>query len=147
MIADKTNLSDLLYSLARDHGDKPALVQRLKSVTYAELPLQVSQLARQMAAEGVQAGDHVGIAHRDSLNVVKAMMAAWMLDAVAVPVDFRLRGDDRARLVADFDLAVLFEDRPMPGQDYASIQWTPEFEEDCARQPSTPLPTQGGTPR
>ncbi|MBY6202845.1 AMP-binding protein [Maritalea mobilis] len=146
MIADKTNLSDLLYSLARDHGDKPALVQRLKSVTYAELPLQVSQLARQMAVEGVHAGDHVGIAQRDSLNVVKAMMAAWMLDAVAVPVDFRLRGEDRARLVADFDLAVLFEDRPMPGQDYASIQWTPEFEEDCARQPSTPLPTQGGNP-
>lgn len=137
-VTSRSTWADTLMALAARHRDRPALVQGARSVTYAGLAADAARLAHALRGRGIGAGDQVGLCLRDGIDGVTALFALWMLDAVAVPVDFRNRADERQRLAQEFDLTCLLEDRDMGGGAYPSLLWDAALTEDCARQPAQP---------
>jgi acyl-CoA synthetase (AMP-forming)/AMP-acid ligase II len=137
-IAAKTSFADIFQGLAMSYGDRPALISGDRMLTFAGLAAEGARWARALQSEGVRPGDQVGLALRDGLETVVAMLALWMLDAVAVPIDFRNRTDERARLAAEFDLTAILEDRDLSGGAYRSLVCGGGWATQVARQPSNP---------
>jgi O-succinylbenzoic acid--CoA ligase len=67
-------------------------------VAYAELHARARAGAAALAARGIRAGDRVGIALPAGVEFAVALHAAWLLGAVAVPVDLRLGAAERAHV-------------------------------------------------
>lgn len=138
----RSTLADTILGLAGRYGDQTALVQGARSVSYAGLAADGARLAHSLRARGVGPGDQVGLCLRDGIDGMTALAALWMLDAVAVPVDFRNRAEERVRLVQEFDLTCMIEDRDIGGGAYPAILWNADLAEDAARQPAVPPETQ-----
>lgn len=141
----RTNLTDLFIALGRQHGDMPALVQGGRSLSYAGLVTEAGRVAHCLKQDGIRPGDQVGLALRDGIGFMCAMIGLWMIDAVAVPIDFRNRTDERVRLCGEFDLARILEDRDSGDGRYRSILWDGNFAERCAAQPAMPPEVTAGT--
>lgn len=135
--ATTTNLADLFHGLAMRYGDRPALVSGDRRLSFRELVPASAQWAGELRDCGIGAGAQVGLALRDGLDTVVLTLALWMLDAVAVPIDFRSRSDERTRLAAEFDLAAVLEDRDLSGGTYASIVCDADRASRVTRQPPT----------
>jgi o-succinylbenzoate---CoA ligase len=84
-----------LLRAARRHPDRPAI----NALTYAQLLAEVDGTARRLAGRGVRPGDRVGIALPPGDAFCVALHAVLRLGAVAVPVDLRLRGRERERVL------------------------------------------------
>lgn len=134
----RATLADMILGLAARHGDRPALVQGARIVSYAGLARDAARLAHALRARGVAPGDQVGLCLRDGIDGMTALAALWMLDAVPVPVDFRNRADERQRLVQEFDLTCILEDRDVGGGTYPAILWDGALAEAAAAQPDHP---------
>lgn len=83
------------------HGTKPAFVTAADTVTWAEHGADVDALARRLAGSGVTAGDRVAVLAGNGLPYTTAVMAAWVLGAIAVPLNFRLTAADLGALLSD----------------------------------------------
>ncbi|ATG49142.1 hypothetical protein CEW89_17145 [Celeribacter ethanolicus] len=138
-----SNLADTFHALGARYGARSALVSGARSVSFAGLVATSAQWARQFQAEGLKAGDQVGLVLRDSVDTVLAMVAIWMLDAVAVPIDFRNRADERGRLSEEFDLAALLEDRDLSNGAYRSIACDAGWKDTAARHSDAPVERKG----
>lgn len=133
-----TNLADVFHGLAKRHRERAALVSNGRSVSFEALASLAAQWGRQLQADGLGAGDQVGLALRDSIDTVIGMLALWMINAVAVPIDFRNRADERTRLVTEFDLAAILEDRDLSGGAYRSITCDAQWQGGAGARPSAP---------
>jgi long-chain acyl-CoA synthetase len=133
----KFSLADMLLGLAQTYGSRPALSDDQRRLSFRDFAQQAAQLAHVLRDDGIAPGHQVGVALRDGIDVMAAMLAVWMLDAVVVQLDFRGRVDDRNRLAGAFDLVGIIEDRFLPGSTYRSISLR-----DClgqaASKPVTP---------
>lgn len=138
-LAAKTSFSDIFHGLAMSYGDRPALISGDRMLSFAGLAEEGARWARALQAEGLRPGDQVGLALRDGLDIMVATLALWMMDAVSVPIDFRNRTDERARLAGEFDLAAIIEDRDVSGGAYRSLPCTTDWAAQVARQSPTPL--------
>jgi O-succinylbenzoic acid--CoA ligase len=76
--------------------DATALVADGEAPTYAELADRVDAAARDLHARGARAGERVAIALPPGLGFAIVLHACLRLGAVAVPIDLRLRHDERA---------------------------------------------------
>jgi len=87
------NLHDHLLSLAEAHGDRVALIgtdekgNRKESVTYRELVANVDAAASELADMGLERGDRVALAFRNSPTLLIWSWAAWASGIVTVPMD------------------------------------------------------------
>jgi fatty-acyl-CoA synthase len=78
-----------------------------RTTTWAELHRRVSGLAAALHRRGVGPGDRVMILMLNRPEFVETCLAATMLGAIAVPVNFRLTPPELAYLVEDCGSAVL----------------------------------------
>ncbi len=85
-----SNLAHLLLQTARRFPDRPALIWRDRTWTWAEFCARVQAAAGALAARGVRHGDRILLHARNSNAVLETMWASWMLGAVWVPTNFRL---------------------------------------------------------
>jgi o-succinylbenzoate---CoA ligase len=76
---------------AARHPDRPAI----NALTYAELDDAAAAAARRLAARGVRAGDRVALALPPGEALCVALHGCLRLGAVALPVDVRLRPEER----------------------------------------------------
>ena len=83
---DKT-LLDYLAPLAREHGEKPALLFKGTSVSYAQLNAESDAFAAALAAMGVQRGDRVALVLPNCPQFFIAEFGAWKLGAIVAPVN------------------------------------------------------------
>lgn len=83
------------------HGEQVAYVTAQDKVTWAEHAVEVEALARRLAGAGVGRGDRVAVLAANGLPFSNAVMASWVLGAIAVPLNFRLTGQDLGVLVSD----------------------------------------------
>jgi long-chain acyl-CoA synthetase len=81
------NLADLVREAARRSPDKPALLYREASMSWAELDERVSATAAGFARLGLVAGDRVGIALGNTPGFVVSYFGALRGGYVAVPVN------------------------------------------------------------
>lgn len=136
-LATYSHLADTVVELARRHRDRPALAQGARSLSYEGLAAEAARIGHALRSRGVAPGDQIGIALRDGIDNTTVLFALWMLDAVAVPIDFRTRAEERGRLAEEFDLALVLEDRDLGGGTYPSLVWDGGFAELAARQSAT----------
>jgi O-succinylbenzoic acid--CoA ligase len=81
---------------------------------YAELLRRAREAAAELAGRGVGPGDRVGVALPAGEAFCVALHGCLLLGAVAVPVDLRLGGGERAAVAAGTSLVV---DEPLEGGD------------------------------
>lgn len=83
------HLGDLIEMLADATPDRRALVTAEAERTYAELDERATRFANHLSANGVNAGDHVGIHAMNCAEWVEAFYGCFKLRAVPVNVNYR----------------------------------------------------------
>lgn len=92
-----TSLSDSAYRFPQ----KVALVEAAtgKKVTYLELLMQVDRAADMFWEHGIRKGDRVGIAHRNSIDVVVANYGLYKIGAVCIPMNFMVTKQEEIQFI------------------------------------------------
>jgi long-chain acyl-CoA synthetase len=81
--------------------DKPALMLGDTVRTYADFDDRTTRLAHALARRGVRAGDRVAIMMPNSIEFFEAWAAATKLDVSVVLVNWHLKADELAYILAD----------------------------------------------
>ena len=76
--------------------------------SYGELQERVNRLANALANLGVSAGDRVAMMHVNCPQHIETYFATAKLDAIYVPINFRVRADELAYMLNDAAPKVLF---------------------------------------
>jgi long-chain acyl-CoA synthetase len=80
-------LVDYLTELARDHGEKPALLFKGTSVSYGRLNAESDAFAAALASDGVRPGDRVALVLPNCPQFFVAQFGAWKAGAISVPLN------------------------------------------------------------
>ncbi len=80
-------LQHLLTRSAERHGDKVAVVHGHMRITYEELEIQSTKLARTLIEAGAQQGDRIGIHLSKSVRAVVGIFGVLKAGGVYVPID------------------------------------------------------------
>lgn len=106
-LARRQNWVTQLARHALMQPDAKALRYLGRTTTWAELDRRVTGLADALGRRGVCAGDRVMILMLNRAEFVESFLAANLLGAIAVPVNFRLTPPEIAFLVADCNARVV----------------------------------------
>ncbi|GAB3360866.1 AMP-binding protein [Amycolatopsis echigonensis] len=85
-------VSGLIAERARQHPEKPALVVDGAELTYGELDVAVSEVARGLLATGAAPGDSVGLLLPNRVEYLLAWFGAARAGLVEVPVNTAYKG-------------------------------------------------------
>ncbi len=105
------NIADLFEHAVDVAPEKPAVQVGDRKITYAELESESNKLAHFLAAEGIGAGDHVGLYAKNSIEHVIALMAVLKIRAVGVNVNYRYVAGELDYIFDNADLKGLVFDR------------------------------------
>ncbi len=109
-----TERPDSLYTLleeaARRNGSGEALVCGDTRLSYAALADAVERLAAAFAAEGVRAGDRVGMLIGNRTEFVTVLFALARIGAVSVPMGLRLQTPEIAHVLNDCGAGLLIHE-------------------------------------
>jgi fatty-acyl-CoA synthase len=92
---------------ARISPDRRALADPHRALTYAELAERTARLAGALRRLGVGHGDRVAYLGVNAVEVFETLFAAWLLGAIAVPLNYRLSGPEIRYMLADSGASVL----------------------------------------
>ncbi|HEY2450592.1 MAG TPA: AMP-binding protein, partial [Mycobacterium sp.] len=106
-LARRQNWVNQLERHALMQPGAPALRFLGNTVTWAELRRRVVALAGALSRRGVGSGDRVMILMLNRTEFVESVLAANMIGAIAVPINFRLTPAEIAFLVEDCEARVL----------------------------------------
>ncbi|MER6810059.1 acyl-CoA synthetase [Spirillospora sp. NPDC000708] len=112
-MARSYNLADLLEILAEAGPERPALVAGGERRTYAQLDERASRVGHHLAAAGVQAGEHVAILAYNRAEWVEAMIGAFKIRAVPIPVNYRYVAGELHHVLSDSDSVALIGERSL----------------------------------
>jgi len=101
------NLADLFESVVDAVGERVAVVDGGRRLTYTELDGRANRLAHHLEANGVGSGDHVGLHLRNGTEYLEAMLAAFKLRAVPVNINYRYVARELEHLYASMSLIAL----------------------------------------
>lgn len=87
--------------LREGNGGRTALVTPTRSLTYAQLAAEVRRVAAGLRALGVRPEERVLMCMTDDVELFTAILAAFRIGAVAVPVSTMLTGGELGMLIAD----------------------------------------------
>lgn len=94
-------------------GDRTALVDDNRRITFTQLDERTNRLARALRALGVRKGDRVGGLLINSPAFIETMLAAAKLGAIFVPMNVRLAPAEVAYQLADSGADVLVYSNPL----------------------------------
>jgi fatty-acyl-CoA synthase len=92
---------------ARISPDRTALLDPSRSLTYAELADRTARYAGALRRLGVGPGDRVAYLGVNAVEVFETFFAAWLLGAIAVPLNYRLSGPEIRYMLHDSGASVL----------------------------------------
>ncbi|MGC7103147.1 condensation domain-containing protein, partial [Amycolatopsis lurida] len=104
-----TTLVELFAEQVARTPDATAVVFEGSSLTYAELDARVSELAGQLAAQGVTPGRIVGVHLDRSLDLIIALFAVQRAGAAYLPLDPSYPAERLAMMIEDAQPAVVLE--------------------------------------
>jgi fatty-acyl-CoA synthase len=107
------NWLDQLDRHAHQKPEHAALSFRGEATSWAELRRRVRTLAGALGGAGVGAGDRVAVLMGNRPEFVETVLAANLLGAIAVPVNFRLSADEVAYILADSGAVALAVDQDL----------------------------------
>jgi bile acid-coenzyme A ligase len=85
-----------------------------RELTWAELDERSTQVARGLLARGLTTGDRLALALQNSPELVTAVLAAWKLGAVPVPVRWDLPSWEQDRVLDVIDAGVVLGPDDLP---------------------------------
>jgi acyl-CoA synthetase (AMP-forming)/AMP-acid ligase II len=109
-----SNLAHLLLQTARRFPDRPALIWRGTTWSWADFTARVQSAAAGLASAGVRHGDRILLHARNSNAVLETMFASWMIGATWVPTNFRLTPPEVAYLAQSSGASVHIFDAAFP---------------------------------
>ncbi|MBU8541257.1 acyl-CoA synthetase [Falsiroseomonas tokyonensis] len=109
-VATAMNLGRLLTQTARRIPDRPALVWRDRSWTFAELDARVDRLGQALRSLGVAKGDRVLVHSKNTNAMFESLFASFKIGAVWVPTNYRLTPAEVAYLGASSRAKVMLRD-------------------------------------
>ena len=92
-----------LTELARDYGDKPAVIMAGSGATlsYAELDRQSNKIAQLFRSRGLRPGDHIAVLMENRPEFFPVVWAAQRSGLLYTPVNWHLSAAEAAYIVAD----------------------------------------------
>ena len=100
-----------LRQWADAHPDAPALADSGSTLSWSELEAAVAAAALRYPTSGLRRGDRVGLALRDGVDFLVALLGAMRAGLVAVPLDWRSRPAERQQLAAAYALRAILTSR------------------------------------
>jgi long-chain acyl-CoA synthetase len=131
-----------VVSIVRDHarrqGEAPALTGDGRTVTYAELDLRSSQVARALLQLGLTVGSRVAYLGKNAPEYFEVLFGAAKIGAVIAPINWRLTPAEIAGIVLDAEAALTVVDAELahlglPGRTVVTGE---QFESWLAAQPA-----------
>jgi acyl-CoA synthetase (AMP-forming)/AMP-acid ligase II len=104
------NLADLFEHAVDNFGEREYLVANGERRTYAQMEARANRLAHHLAAQGVGAGDHVGIYAYNCAEWVEALWAVFKIRAVWININYRYVEDELRYLFGNAGLKALVYD-------------------------------------
>jgi long-chain acyl-CoA synthetase len=95
------NVGKVLGETARKVPNKTAVIFKDEKISYSDLDLMAIRLANKLQSFDVKKGDRVAIILPNSSHWVVAYFAVMKLGAVAVPLDFRFKGEELLPILTD----------------------------------------------
>ncbi len=123
----RVGVADLVELAAAEQPDRLALVESGgRSLTWAELEVEVARVTTGLGAQGVVAGHRVMIAIGNRLEFVTTYLAVLRAQAVAVPVDPHSEPAELARMLADSGARLVVADGNGVVQVRLAVPRTPD---------------------
>ncbi|MFB6527721.1 amino acid adenylation domain-containing protein [Streptomyces sp. NPDC056399] len=113
---DEETLPALFARWVAERPDAVAVVERSRSVTYAQLDARANRLARLLAARGVGSESVVGVAVPRSVDMIATVVAALKLGAAFLPLDLVHPGDRLSYMIENSGAAVVVGTEPVAGK-------------------------------
>ncbi|MEU3748967.1 MULTISPECIES: non-ribosomal peptide synthetase [Streptomyces] len=113
---EEQTLPALFARWVAERPDAVAVVERSRSVTYAQLDARADRLARLLAARGVGAESVVGVAVPRSVDMIATVVAALKLGAAFLPLDLVHPGDRLTYMIENSGAAVVVGTEPVAGK-------------------------------
>jgi acyl-CoA synthetase (AMP-forming)/AMP-acid ligase II len=104
-------LADLYECLCDAGPDADVVIGGGRRLSRADLDARANRLAHHLQAEGVGAGDHVGIYATNRLEWIEALLACWKIRAAAVNVNYRYVTDELRYIWDNSDIVALVYER------------------------------------
>ncbi|HCT81665.1 MAG TPA: acyl-CoA synthetase [Micromonosporaceae bacterium] len=119
------NIADLFEHAADLYPDRIAIACGDREVTFAQMDERANRLAHHLASQGVEAGMHIGVYARNSIEAVETLLAAYKLRAVAINVNYRYVENELRYVFTDADLVALVHDEQYTPQVAAVLPHVP----------------------
>jgi len=100
-------LGEVIARNARKFPEKRALIWAEGERTYGEMNARINALAHSLTRMGVGKGDKVAILLPNVPETIEACYAAFKIGAVAVPLNFRLSGNELEYIINNADARIL----------------------------------------
>ncbi|WP_326682673.1 non-ribosomal peptide synthetase [Streptomyces sp. NBC_01237] len=113
---EEASLPALFARRLAERPDAVAVVERSRSVTYAQLDARANRIARLLAAHGVGTESVVGVAVPRSVDMVATVVAVLKLGAAFLPLDLVHPGDRLTYLIEDSGAALVVGTEPVAGK-------------------------------
>jgi acyl-CoA synthetase (AMP-forming)/AMP-acid ligase II len=101
-------LADLCRVQAQKFPQALALIFRNEFLTYQQLDRQSDRLANALLARGIKARSRVAIVAQDSLKSYEILFACAKIQAVLVPINWRLAASEVSYILNDAEVELLF---------------------------------------
>jgi len=108
------NIADLFEHTADAVADRVCVIDGDVRLTYRELDERANRIGHYLAAQGVSAGDHVGIYAQNSHQWLEAMLGSLKIRAVPININYRYVEDELSYLIENAQLVACVFD-----QEYA----------------------------
>ena len=105
------NIADMFEMVADAAPEREALICGEYRATYKEFDDRATQLAHYMAANGIKAGDHVGLFMYNCGEYLEGMMACFKIRAVPINVNYRYVGEELAYIFKNADMVACIHGR------------------------------------
>ncbi|MEU0074563.1 FadD3 family acyl-CoA ligase [Streptomyces sp. NPDC006332] len=114
------SIPGLVRSAAERYPDTEAVVDGRTRISYGELGARVERAAAACVANGLRAGDRVGIWAPNSLDWIVSALGAVSAGAVLVPLNTRFKGAEAADVLARSGARLLFVTGTFLGTSYVA---------------------------
>ncbi|WP_327320771.1 FadD3 family acyl-CoA ligase [Streptomyces sp. NBC_01235] len=114
------SIPGLVRSAAERYADTEAVVDGRTRISYGELGARVERAAAACVANGMRAGDRVGIWAPNSLEWMVAALGAVSAGAVLVPLNTRFKGAEAAYVLRRSGARLLFVTGTFLGTSYVA---------------------------
>ena len=94
--ASATTVGRLFAATAALHGERTALIEGERSLSYAELDTRVNRLAHVLLGRGAGRSDRVALMARNCIGYIEVELACARIGAIAVGLNWRFTADETA---------------------------------------------------